>query len=535
MSTTQPQALTQDHLANPTSDKLKKLHTHESTTTTHQLSAHSDEEEQIEASEPDSQLTKVVSESQDEVYNRYSDRKKKLFVYIIALSVFLSPASASIFLPAVSTVAKHFKTTDQVMNISIAVYTLVMSVSPCITSPLGDIYGKRTLYIICTLGYTVSSALVAVSQNLAMFFVFRCTTALFGTAYFSLGGSIVRDIYRPDQRGNAMGITLSGSQISVAFAPVLGGIIVTFTSWRVVFWVLTGLGGLTLVLVVLFLEETSIDLKYKQVKKLHPNKKFVWVPFNPFKVIIAFQYTNLIIGGFMSMALIYNMNCLTTPIPHVVNPRFHLTKPIYAGLFYLAPGMGYLIGSFFGGKWADRYVKKYIKIRGKRIAEDRLRSAIIPFGFVLPISVMIYGWAIDKEKGGMALPIIAMFFNGLAQTFCFPSLNAYCVDCLPHLGGDAIATSYCSRYIAGAIASATCLIQINHIGVGWTNTISAFVLWFGFASCVVLIKYGDAMRNRVLKKLAAKESEKSETEQEEDDKYDEEVAEEEEAAIEKIQ
>lgn len=97
------------------------------------------------------------------------------------------------------------------------------------------------------------------------------------------------------------------------------------------------------------------------------------------------------------------------------------------------------------------YVKKYTAIRGKRVLEDRLRSTYLSFGFVLPVSVLIYGWTIDKGKGGMAVPIIALFFNGVAQTFCFPSINAYCIDCLPHLGGDAIASNYFARYIAGAV------------------------------------------------------------------------------------
>lgn len=439
----------------------------------------------------------ILAPEEDPFYQRFSPARKRLFVCIVALSVFLSPSSSMAFLPATSDISKQFKTTETVIIVSNACYYLVMAISPCIMSPLGDLYGRRPMYLLCSGGFTLFTALVAVSQNIVMFFVFRSLTALFGTAFFSLGGAIVGDIYIPQERGNAMGWTLSGSQLGPAFAPVVGGFIVTYTSWRVIFGLLAGLGAITFVLSFLFLQET-IRISKLNALRSETGRRFVFVRFNPFRVFTAFKFLNLLLSGVMSMSLIYNMCTLTTPIPSVVNPRFHLTSPLYSGLFYLAPGMGYLTGSLYGGKWADRYVRKYMVTRGERVPEDRLRSTYASFGFVLPVSVLIYGWSIEKEKGGVALPVLALFFSGTAQTFCFPSINAYSVDCLPHLGGDAIASNYFIRYIAGAIGTGTCLLQIHNIGVGWSNTISSFVLLVGFANCLVLIQYGGRLRERTM-------------------------------------
>jgi len=132
------------------------------------------------------------------------------------------------------------------------------------------------------------------------------------------------------------------------------------------------------------------------------------------------------------------MYSLLTPIRYVLNPRFNLTSPLQSGLFYLAPGAGYLVGTLFGGRWADRLVKKYIKIRGERIAEDRLRSCITFLGIVLPACMLIYGWSVEKEKGGVALPVIMMFLQGVAQLFCFPSLNTYCLDVMQKRSAEVV-------------------------------------------------------------------------------------------------
>jgi len=122
------------------------------------------------------------------------------------------------------------------------------------------------------------------------------------------------------------------------------------------------------------------------------------------------------------------MYSLLTPIRYILNPRFNLTSPIQTGLFYIAPGIGYLVGTFVGGRYADHIVKKYIAKRGRRVPEDRLRSCLPFLGIAIPACMLIYGWSIEKEVGGIPLPVIMMFLQGVAQLFCFPSLNAYCLD-----------------------------------------------------------------------------------------------------------
>jgi MFS family permease len=94
----------------------------------------------------------------------------------------------------------------------------------------------------------------------------------------------------------------------------------------------------------------------------------------------------------------------------------------------MVPGCGYLLGTFMGGRWADRTVKKWIRKRGVRVPEDRLRSATVAMGIVIPGCMLIYGWSIEKRKGGVPLPVVVMFLQGVAQLFCFPSLNTYCLD-----------------------------------------------------------------------------------------------------------
>ena len=221
------------------------------------------------------------------------------------------------------------------------------------------------------------------------------------------------------------------------------------------------------------------------------------------------------------------MYSLLTPIRYVLNPRFGLSSPLQSGLFYIAPGCGYLVGTFFGGRWADSVVKKYIKIRGERVAEDRLRSCLTAMGAVVPACMLIYGWSVEKRVGGVALPVIMMFLQGVAQLFCFPSLNTYCLDVMQGRSAEVVgmlfvlvfffgysidsygtAGNYMVRYMFAALGSAVCLPAVRKIGVGWFSSISALFLVVATIGTYITTLHGKQWREAVdARKAARKEGE----------------------------
>lgn len=186
-----------------------------------------------------------------------------------------------------------------------------------------------------------------------------------------------------------------------------------------------------------------------------------------------------------------------------MNPRFSLETPLQASFFYLAPGGGYILGSLFGGRWADYTVKKWITRRGERVPEDRLRSALPFMALAIPGSMLVYGWSVQTETGGVVVPVIAMFLQGVAQLVALPSLNTYCIDVIPGRSSEVIAGNYMARYFCGAIGSAVVLPATENIGVGWFSTISAGFLVFASGGLYVTILYGQGWReNEAARRLS---------------------------------
>ncbi|KAI1638965.1 major facilitator superfamily domain-containing protein [Biscogniauxia mediterranea] len=449
---------------------------------------------------PDAALAEPVSsvvEVPDEVYERLPPHRKMVIVSLLAFCSFLAPISSTSVLAATPEVAAEYNASGAVVNLVNALYMLFMGFSPIFWGPLSQVYGRRQITLVTAVGFFLCSIATALAPNLAAFFIFRILTAFEGTSFILVGAAVISDMYRPIERGTATGWFMSGTLVGPAFGPFLGGIIVTYTSWRVIFWLQAGLAFLAATGSYFLLPETIYHKKLDDLVGYSGREKgkVLFRMINPWRVLRLFAYPNLLLTGLASASLVWNMYSLLTPIRYVLNPRYHLTTPMQGGLFYLAPGCGYLSGTFFGGRYADHIVKKYIRRRGgERVPEDRLHSALPFMGVMIPGCILIYGWCVEKDVGGIPLTVVVMFLQGFAQLFCFPSLNTYCLDVMPGRAAEVIAGNYAIRYLFACAGTAVVLPAIEAIGIGWFSTLSVAFLLAGTAGTAVTIRWGRGWR-----------------------------------------
>lgn len=440
----------------------------------------------------------VAAADPDHVYNRFSSARKLGIVITLCVCGFVTPITSTALLVAIPEIADSYHTTSVIINISNAMFFVFMASSPIVWGPLAGVYGRRPIFLSSSVLLTVFSIGTAVAPHLAAFFAFRMLTAFQGTAYLVVGSVAIGDIYPPLRRGRALSWFMSGILVGPTLAPVVGGVVITFTSWRIIFWIQVALAGVTVVMVVFLLPET-IHEKKQLGTDLTPWKYTQKVAslINPWTVIRPLVlYPNLWIIALAVSSVIWNQYSLLTPIRHVLNPRFGLTSPLQSALFYLPPGFGYLTGSFVGGRWSDFMVARYIKKRGRRVPEDRLNSAVMVMAVVIPGCMIVYGWAVEKAVGGIPLVVIVMFLQGFMQLLCLPSLFTYCVDVMQDKGQSSlvVAGNYLARFLFAAAGTAVCLPAIDSIGIGWFSTISglfvsvtAFMVW-------LLTMYGETWR-----------------------------------------
>ncbi|KAK1978458.1 major facilitator superfamily transporter [Colletotrichum cereale] len=435
------------------------------------------------------------------VYNRFTPAHKALITAIVSFGGLGINLASLLVLSALPEVAAAFNTSGTIINYSNALFLLMMGIGVLFWGPLSQVYGRKWIFVTSSVLFCAFSFATGVSPNLTAFFIFRSISAFSGTCFLVVGSACLSDVYRPTERGTALGWFLGGTLIGPALGPFIGGVIITLSSWQTLFWFQGTIGGVAMVLSIAFLPETTHGKWSEELEGLTMREKCgqIWEWANPFRVLALFKYPKIFIVGVSASSLLWNMQVLLTPVRYVINPRFNLTSPLQSGFFFLAPGAGYFVGTFFGGKYADSTVKRWITKRGKRVPEDRLRSAFIAMGVVIPASIIIYGWAIEQAKGGIPLPVICMFVQGVAQMICFPCLNSYCLDVFRDRAAEVMAGNYFMRYTFAAIGTAVVLPGIDGIGVGWFSTVSAlFVAASSAAVCCVVI-FGTE-RNKVEEK-----------------------------------
>lgn len=86
---------------------------------------------------------------------------------------------------------------------------------------------------------------------------------------------------------------------------------------------------------------------------------------------------------------------------YTLAPRFSITNSAILGTLFVPIGLGNILGSRFGGLYADWTVARWIAKRGYRRSEDRLYSTLVGGGLLVPGSMVAIGWLTETAKGGL--------------------------------------------------------------------------------------------------------------------------------------
>jgi len=92
-------------------------------------------------------VTYVATGDNDEIYNRFTERRKMVITAVLSFCSFLAPMSSTTVLSAVPEVAETYGCDGSIINLSNALYMLFMGISPMFYGPFGNIYGRKWVRI----------------------------------------------------------------------------------------------------------------------------------------------------------------------------------------------------------------------------------------------------------------------------------------------------------------------------------------------------------------------------------------------------
>lgn len=134
-------------------------------------------------------------------------------------------------------------------------YLLVITLLATQVGRLGDMFGRVRMYEMGFLVFILGSLACALAWNESAIIGFRILQGIGGAFVTANSGAVIADLYPPQRRGRAYGYNAVGWSLGAVLGIVVGGLIVTYISWRWIFWINVPIGAAALILATRVLHE----------------------------------------------------------------------------------------------------------------------------------------------------------------------------------------------------------------------------------------------------------------------------------------
>lgn len=321
---------------------------------------------------------------------------KGLMVLILGSLTAFGPLSMDMYLPALPIVTEDLQTTASLGQLSITACLLGLAFGQLIFGPLSDVHGRRKPLIITLTLYAISSILCAFSVNIWMFIGLRFVQGFTGAAGIVIARASARDMYSGKHLTQFIALLALVNGAAPILAPIFGGIVLNWVSWKAVFYILSIIGLMMLLLVAFILPETLPEDKR--------TKADILVIFKTFGNLLKDR-------TFMGIALTQSfismsMFAYIAGSPFVLQNVYHVTPQEYSFIFAMN-GLGIIIAAQLTGKLSFRFQEVLLLRSGVILSFIGSCLLVVAVSLTLPLFVLM----------------IALFFVvssvGVVNTTCF--------------------------------------------------------------------------------------------------------------------
>ena len=183
--------------------------------------------------------------------------ESKVVAFFTILLLILPQLAVYLYLPSMPAMARDLKTTQMVIQHSLAIYLLTYALIPLIIGPLSDHYGRKPILLSGLLLYIIGCAGSLIVNSASSFLIFRAIAGMGGGASSLHSRAILGDALKGQRFKRWASYRIFGWVAVPFLAPVLGGYVQGTMGWRANFALLSLIGLALLVLYCIFIPETK--------------------------------------------------------------------------------------------------------------------------------------------------------------------------------------------------------------------------------------------------------------------------------------
>lgn len=254
------------------------------------------------------------------------------FIFLLMFLVFISsfpPISTDLYLPALPEMGKFFRADSTQMQFTLSGFMLSFAVSMLFWGNFSDKVGRKPILIIGSTIYMFASlGALFFSENLDKLIFWRCLQGVGSSALTTMAFAIVKDLFPRNQTEKILGLMQTFIVIAPILAPVLGGIMLLWMSWRGLFITLFIFGLIAFLASIFFVRETLRPSKrnkenvFKNLRRIPfvlSQKNFLFllilfsltaIPFMAYLSVSSYIYQNYFGKSPQEFSIFFSMNAM---------------------------------------------------------------------------------------------------------------------------------------------------------------------------------------------------------------------------------
>ena len=166
-------------------------------------------------------------------------RHRWLILAVVLAAECMDLIDSTVVNVAAPPIARDFHASSAALEWILSGYPLAISVGLILGGRLGDLYGRRTMFLIGTSGFVLASALCGLSPNAGVLIAARLIQGGFSAMMLPQGFGVLRETFPEDERQKAFALFGPVIGLSAVFGPLIGGSLVDWdlfgSGWRMVF------------------------------------------------------------------------------------------------------------------------------------------------------------------------------------------------------------------------------------------------------------------------------------------------------------
>ncbi|PTK96901.1 Bcr/CflA family drug resistance efflux transporter [Staphylococcus haemolyticus] len=299
-------------------------------------------------------------------------KNSPLFIIILGALTAIGALYIDMFLPGLPELKNDFNTTTANAQLTLSLFMIGLGLGNLFVGPISDSIGRKKPLVISMIIFASASLGIVFVENIWIMVFLRFIQGFTGGAGAVISRAIASDMYRGNELTKFLALLMLVNGVAPVIAPALGGLILSFAVWRMVFVILT-LFGVLMVLGSLFKVPESLSVENRDSSGVN-------VIFSNFKSLLTtprFVLPMLIQGVTFIMLFSY-----ISASPFLVQ-KIYGVSPLHFSWMFAGVGITLIIASQIAGRLVD-YFHPQVLLRAFTIIQI--------FGVVIVSLTLINHW-----------------------------------------------------------------------------------------------------------------------------------------------